>query len=262
MSCLGEEFEVMIYLISDPHFGHKNIIQYESRPFKDLYDMDSTLIKNWNSTVSKKDVVYCLGDFSFYNKEKTSEIVSRLSGTKHLVMGNHDESHSVKWWKDVGFDFVYDCSICIKEYIWLSHKPMYMNVNMPYFNIHGDIHSMCMEDREHYLNVSVEQINYTPISLDSIVSGLSVKDGDRNVDVPNPEKIRTQYFTGDAVCIDNNGGVEEYFTVGKIYHFELGTLIDDDGNIWGDGNEELSPLITSIEHWNSIHVAQFCEIIK
>ena len=62
------------FVISDTHFGHENIIQYCNRPFKNVEEMDSALIKNWNETVSNKDVVIRLGDFAFCSKERAEEI--------------------------------------------------------------------------------------------------------------------------------------------------------------------------------------------
>jgi calcineurin-like phosphoesterase family protein len=59
-----------IFMISDMHFGHKNIMLYEVRPFKSVEDMDNSIIQNWNKVVGKNDKVFVLGDVSFYNKEK------------------------------------------------------------------------------------------------------------------------------------------------------------------------------------------------
>ena len=42
-----------VFFIADTHFGDSNILRYENRPFSDVEQMDSTLIKNWNNTVSK-----------------------------------------------------------------------------------------------------------------------------------------------------------------------------------------------------------------
>ena len=41
--------------ISDLHFGHKNVILFEHRPFSDVDTMDHCLIQLWNSRVSAED---------------------------------------------------------------------------------------------------------------------------------------------------------------------------------------------------------------
>ena len=66
-----------IYFTSDLHFGHKNIIRFDNRPFTSVEEMDETLICNWNKKVNNDDLVYILGDISWYNDEKTCEIFDR-----------------------------------------------------------------------------------------------------------------------------------------------------------------------------------------
>jgi len=81
-----------IFVTSDLHFGHENILKYcsESRPFSNVDEMDEALIEEWNAVVSPNDDIYNLGDFSFHRPEKTVEILNRLNGRHHLVCGNHD----------------------------------------------------------------------------------------------------------------------------------------------------------------------------
>ena len=156
----------MIYLISDTHFWHKNIIDYEDRPFDNVEEMNQILIKNWNNTVSKVDKVYHLGDFSWGNKEIVSEIVHQLNGYITLIKGNHDKK-SNKWYNDAGFDDVIDGGMILEEFFLLTHRPMYLNEHMPYINIHGHLHSNTRESKQ-YINVGVERTNYKPISLQEI----------------------------------------------------------------------------------------------
>ena len=81
----------MTYYISDLHFGHKNILSFDNRPFKSIEEHDKALINNWNEVVGIDDDVWILGDFSWYNATKTIEFYKRLNGNKHLCIGNHDK---------------------------------------------------------------------------------------------------------------------------------------------------------------------------
>lgn len=155
------------FYIADTHFGHANIIKYCDRPFKDIYEMTEVMVNNWNSVVSEEDEVYMLGDFTLSkNKEIISKLVSRLNGHIYLVMGNHDYL-SVNDYLACGFEKVYDKPIIINEFFILSHEPLLMNENMPYFNIFGHVHNHAeYKDRtENSWCVSVERINYTPAEL-------------------------------------------------------------------------------------------------
>ncbi|MEK8128069.1 phosphoesterase [Paenibacillus filicis] len=166
-----------VFVISDHHFGHKAIIDFESRPFTSVEDMTETMIEKWNAVVKPEDKVFHLGDFSFLNLEKTKAIVARLQGYKTLVLGNHDRGRSRSWWLEAGFDEVSEYPLVYGGFFFLSHEPMYMNKHMPYVNIHGHIHGQKYEGVQ-YVNVSVELWDYTPVSFESIKSKL----------VPNEEQ--------------------------------------------------------------------------
>jgi calcineurin-like phosphoesterase family protein len=81
-----------IWFTSDTHFGHKNIIRFSERPFKDVEHMDAMLIQNWNECVKQGDDVYHLGDFSLTNSDRTLRILNQLNGNIHLIKGNHEKS--------------------------------------------------------------------------------------------------------------------------------------------------------------------------
>lgn len=129
-----------IWMIGDPHFYHKNIIEYENRPFSSVDEMNNTLINNWNSRVKRRDKIFVLGDFCFGASSHAEEILRNLSGYKVLIMGNHD-TLSPKSFLKAGFDEVYRHPIIYDGFYILSHEPMYVNSNMPYANIFAHVHS-------------------------------------------------------------------------------------------------------------------------
>lgn len=164
------------FFIADTHFGHNRIIEYEERPFKTVQEMDETLIRNWNSVVGKFDRTYVLGDFSFYGKQETTALLSRLKGTKVLVMGNHDRHKTYSWWISVGFNEVYKYPILFdqEQRVMLSHEPV--SHNWQYNLIHGHLHTHgSLYDDARMFNVSVERINYTPILYERVLDRLNEK---------------------------------------------------------------------------------------
>ena len=163
----------MDYFISDLHIGDKNIIQYEHRPFTSLDEMSETIINNWNNIVTDNDTVYLLGDIG-----KSADIINSLKGNIVVVKGNHDDEiyDELIELQQIGKIKLYDYPIMVNNCLWLSHEPIgYMPPECPYLNIHGHLHRFqygligrTWEEGNRYFNVSVEQINYTPISFEEI----------------------------------------------------------------------------------------------
>ena len=82
----------MNYYISDLHLFHEASIKFDNRPFGSLEEMHSTILSNWNGTVTNGDTVYILGDVSMRGKsEDLISFVARLKGRKILIKGNHDD---------------------------------------------------------------------------------------------------------------------------------------------------------------------------
>jgi len=154
------------FFIGDPHFGHKNIIKFGSRPFPTIEDHDEELIRRWNSVVRKIDNVWVLGDFCF--GKANLAIADRLNGNKRLVMGNHDMYASADYLQY--FDKLLG-AVEFKDCI-LTHIPVHFSQFERYkFNIHGHLHSKVIEGnfKSRYLNVSAEQIDLTPISYEDLM---------------------------------------------------------------------------------------------
>ena len=95
-----------IFLTSDTHFNHLNILRYESetRPFSSIEEMNEAIIANWNSVVSPEDTVYHLGDFFMGRYDAIEDILDRLNGTIKLIRGNHDTKARLELYKARGIE--------------------------------------------------------------------------------------------------------------------------------------------------------------
>lgn len=129
--------------------------------------MDKHLIKSWAETIKQDDVIINLGDVFFkdWSRERAENLIKRMLGYKILILGNHDESRSVSWWKEVGFDEVSKVPILFDKKYKLSHKPMICGKNE--YNIFGHLHSTEMNSK-YGTCVSVECVGYKPILLNSV----------------------------------------------------------------------------------------------
>lgn len=163
-----------IWVISDTHFNHKNILTFEDkvgkpiRPFQSVEDMNETMLERWNSVVKPGDKVYHLGDVFFGSKEAFQKFWPRLNGRKRLVVGNHDD---VKYLSSGGF---FDKVLLWRkfEHLLFTHVPVHPSTlqegrfeGKQMVNVHGHIHQNKSPDGP-YRCVCVEQINYTPIHID------------------------------------------------------------------------------------------------
>lgn len=83
-----------IWITSDTHFNHANVIKYCGRPFSTVEEMNDAIISNWNKYISKEDIVIFCGDFCFSQtaaaQEQTQHFASLLNGYKIIIKGNHD----------------------------------------------------------------------------------------------------------------------------------------------------------------------------
>lgn len=155
-----------IWLISDTHFNHANIIKYCDRPYKYTTEMDWDMVEKWNSVVKPNDHVYHLGDvYMNASKGYIENLLSKLNGKKRLILGNHDNGkdqilqrhfEKIMLWRNF-------------ENVILTHVPLRVD-SIPggkRINVHGHIHEKPSPDGP-YKCVCVEQINYTPINLDEL----------------------------------------------------------------------------------------------
>lgn len=90
------------WFISDPHFGHDNVLKFEAEyhNFINIEDHDKTIIANWFATVYDDDTVFFLGDASMprVKLDYVKHIFAQLPGKIVWIMGNHDY-HIDDFWK-------------------------------------------------------------------------------------------------------------------------------------------------------------------
>ena len=167
-----------IWVISDTHFNHANMLKFERRDGTKVRDFDSvehmneTMVDNWNSVVKKGDKVYHLGDVFFGPKEDFKKLWPRLNGSKRLVVGNHDDP-----------TFMASGGFFQKVMLWrmfsefgllLTHVPVHPSTlsesrftGDQMVNVHGHIHSNKSPEGP-YKCVCVEQTNFTPVHIEDL----------------------------------------------------------------------------------------------
>ena len=165
--------------ISDLHFGHRSVINFEPRPFLDVDEMDRALIQLWNSRVTKNDQVYILGDMFFHNEKPFVWYLRQLKGQKHLIIGNHDskllkDSDAMRYF--VSVDKMLHVSDSGKE-LCICHFPIaeWNGFHRGAIHIYGHIHNRkdatyhYMKQFDNALNAAACINNYTPSSLNELI---------------------------------------------------------------------------------------------
>jgi calcineurin-like phosphoesterase family protein len=181
-----------IWVISDTHFNHENILSFTDNnsgklirgdKFASTREMDEYMIDRWNETVKPGDKVYHLGDVMFGDKEYFKSMWPKLHGSKRLIVGNHDD-----------IKFLSAGSFFKKVHMWrmfpefgllMTHVPVHPSslkiyvaegeyeegdvgkVQKTLLNVHGHIHQNASPEGP-YRNMSVEAIDYTPVNIEEL----------------------------------------------------------------------------------------------
>ena len=159
------------WFTSDTHFGAERTLNLSKRPFVNTWDMDLTLISNWNKNIHKNDIVYFLGDFGNfdvldvlnfkklyfvygnYETKELDKVNAELSKYKNVECVFNDE---LKYISPKGYEYV------------LRHEvinPNCENYNEDLFYAFGHIHGRNQYKRNG-IDVGIDANNYTPIDSD------------------------------------------------------------------------------------------------
>lgn len=133
-----------VFVIADLHLGHKKAAEFRGFPSVEAHD--EAIAVAWRRVVTKRDVVYVLGDVFQLG------LVDELPGVKKLAMGNHDQ----KPWSNYGAYFSQVRAYFEFDGCLLSHIPVHPCQFGRYeLNVHGHMHSKHIDD-ERYVPVSAE----------------------------------------------------------------------------------------------------------
>lgn len=155
------------FITSDSHFHHKNILEFEDRPYESLEEMHEKMIEAWNSVVGKGDKVFHLGDFVFGGYDNWVDILSKLNGDIVLIKGNHCSSKQIDKLIKNGYllkEQFYPVGHYMKReklQLWMTHYPMEIGNRPNKVSLHGHIHS------NDYAGYDLNQIN---VGVDGFVA--------------------------------------------------------------------------------------------
>ena len=176
------------WVVSDHHFWHDSIITYCKRPFANSLEMNEALVEYHNSYVKPEDHVYFLGDVTMRRrgkgeKDEFKKLIRSMHGHKTLFLGNHDH-WPTEVYLDAGFEKI-RATWRDQDGIIYSHIPIHpSSIGSARANVHGHIHNNQGSEFEPvvkvyakqegipplrvvkpYINVSVEVINYHPVTV-------------------------------------------------------------------------------------------------
>ena len=175
-----------IWITSDTHFNHKNILNFKDdkgnsvRSFSSVDEMNETIIERWNEVVKPGDKIYHLGDVFFGNIDWITNNWRRLNGKKRLIVGNHDNiTNIVKsgMFEKVQMWRMFEEHNLLFTHVPVSHQSIFhdrvVHKKKPLTNVHGHIHNNDSPNGR-YLNVCVEKTDYRPINMNELIKTAKV----------------------------------------------------------------------------------------
>ena len=213
----------MNWFTSDLHINHTNILQYCSRPFSSVKEMNDALVQRWNERVKDEDTVYVVGDMFLGRPEDATPVVKSLKGRKILILGNHDRSRRTML--ECGFNETWQrksLSLVDGRTALLCHKPLPSStIDYVAMQVHGHRHSGPIVSGKK-VNVCVDLWDYRPISEEEICA---VK-----LENPLPDYVGVE-MEGELVKVTATVRKNDY--EGLLDHLQSYTR-----RIWDNGREE------------------------
>jgi calcineurin-like phosphoesterase family protein len=180
-----------VWITSDTHFGHKNIVRGvtnwrtqdgevpvgSTRDFQTIEQMNERLVNGINNVVGQDDTLIMLGDVSFGGFENIGLFIDRIICKNiHLILGNHDH-HIDNNRGDIQDKFLsvnhyLETNIEGKDFV-LCHYPLqsWNGLNKGVIHLHGHVH--LPEDKKFgkgkKMDVGVDGNGMDPYSINDII---------------------------------------------------------------------------------------------
>lgn len=194
----------MRYFTSDIHFNDEQTLRVDARPFKSTKKFDNYIIKLWNKTAKKGDIIFVVGDFVDCDGsghtawQKAIKYIKRIKADVVLIMGNNEErvvknffGENFNAFKEycisLGFkDVLWDIEISIGEQnFFLTHKPI--NHKKEVVNLFGHIHRSTGIYRPFGFNIGCDPNHFRLYSEQDILNLIEMRDKfwlkDKNVNI-------------------------------------------------------------------------------
>lgn len=156
----------MNYFTSDPHLGHKNILNFRPQ-FSTIEEHDNAFFGEI-AKLTKRDILYILGDFLFdcEDFDKYLERISKFPCRIKLVLGNHD---SLKLYSQtIAKNIEVQLPLFSFKNYWVSHCPIHpQELRSRIGNLHGHLHYAPLDDKR-YFDVGLDKNNFKFVDFEDI----------------------------------------------------------------------------------------------
>ena len=150
-----------VFILSDLHLFHTNVIKYVERPFEfsalGCKKMNEYLLAQFEK-LPENCLIWNLGDVLLNRHISEGEIMSTIWRTKknrklNLILGNHDFQCEkgdldtfIDYFTSLGFDEVYIRPIIFENKYILSHEPIFIPEDRDFINLHGHTHNRLVNE--------------------------------------------------------------------------------------------------------------------
>jgi len=150
-----------VFILSDLHLFHINVIKYVERPFEfsalGCKKMNEYLLAQFEK-LPENCLIWNLGDVLLNRHISEGEIMSTIWRTKknrklNLILGNHDfqcekgdHDTFIDYFTSLGFDEVYTRPIIFETKYILSHEPIFIPEDRDFINLHGHTHNRLVNE--------------------------------------------------------------------------------------------------------------------